>query len=169
MTCAEILSPLSTYYLLFSGTPSWFSKLYPSYQYSPFSAPSGLYFSYGSSHLFISVTITTTNVLTDLLALQWEVKPQRERVSASVRERDRATHPPKNLAPITVHYVPRSCEMLDFQYSLAILSWLIHSSCFADTAIVNKLASTVLSDNHHQNLRFSGYVPTSSLSVKKTV
>lgn len=88
-------SPLNIqYYLLFSGTTSWFSKLYPSYQYSPFSAPSSLYFSYGSSHLFISVTITTTNVLTDLLALQWEVKPQRERVSASVRERERQSHPP---------------------------------------------------------------------------
>lgn len=43
---------------------------YPSYQYSPLFCPIQSLFQLRSSHLFISVTITTTNVLTDLLALQ---------------------------------------------------------------------------------------------------
>lgn len=128
-----------------SATPSWFSKLYLLSALSLFS-PIQSFIQLQSSHLFISVTITTTNVLTDSLALQWEVKPQRERVRGREREREerreRQSHPPKNLAPINVHYVPRSCEMLDFQYNLAILSWFIHSftralhqPCSSDCAV----------------------------------
>lgn len=112
--------------VLFEYTPSWFSKL-SLLSVLSLCCPIQSLFQLQSSYLFISITITTTNVLTDLLALQWEVKPRRERVRARERERDRATHPPKNLAPINVHYVPRSCEMFDFQYNLKMLSWLIHS------------------------------------------
>lgn len=87
-------SPLSTYHLLSPSTTSWFSNL------SLLSVPSLLcpiqsLFQLWSSHLFISRHHNNHNVLTDLLALQWEVKPQRERVRASVRERQREppTHP----------------------------------------------------------------------------
>lgn len=42
----------------------------------------------------------------------------RKTVREGGRERERESLPPKNRAPITVHYVPRSCEMLGFQYNL---------------------------------------------------
>ena len=106
---------------------------YPSYQYPPFSAPSSLYFSYDPVISLYPVTITTTMFwqICWHCSERWSLRG-REWERAWERETERATHPPKNLAPITVHYVPRSCEMLDFQYNIAILSWLIHSCRVAD-------------------------------------
>lgn len=161
---SPIVSPLSPYCLLLSGTPSWFSKLSLLSVLSLF-CPIQSLFQLQSSHLFISVTITTTNVLTDLLALQWEVKPQRERVRASARERgrkkERQSHPPTQ-KPCINNCTLCSQIMWDAWFSIQphnpLLTHTLICVCFAplpalqfrlhcggyeaDTAIMNKLAST---------------------------
>lgn len=121
---------------------------YPSHQCSPFATLARLFFHLQSSHLFISVTITTTNVLTDLLALQWEAKPPRERT------RESQNHPPKSLAPISVQYTMPPDHARCFITGTTIL-WIIHSfvcwtplpdglfrlncrGCEADAAILNR-------------------------------
>lgn len=141
-----------------SATPSWFSKLYLLSALSLFS-PIQSFIQLQSSHLFISVTITTTNVLTDSLALQWEVKPQRERVRGRERERrERETEPPTQKSctnkctlcsqimwdarfpiqpcnPLLIHTFIYACFAPALQFRLCCRSYE------ADTAVTNTLAT----------------------------
>lgn len=98
LATSQYFHPVSTEHLLFSTTASWFDKRAFLSIHCLF-CPVYSLFQPWSSHLFISITITTTNVLIDLLALHREVEASEEK-SESKHERqiergtERKRHPP---------------------------------------------------------------------------